>query len=60
MGRRWMYFALLTEIMRDMWLYWTILGILKAFSWQWSTISKIRREYIPRKKEIIEIKKKES
>ena len=21
MGRRWMYFALLTEIMRDLWLY---------------------------------------
>ena len=24
--------ACLTEIMRDLWLYWTILGILKAFS----------------------------
>ena len=33
MGRRWMYFASLTEIMRDLLLYKTILGILKAFSW---------------------------
>ena len=48
-----MYFALLTEIMRDLWLYYTILGILKAFSWQWSTTSKMRREYLSREKEII-------
>ena len=32
-GRRWMYFALLTEIIRDLWLHETILEILKAFSW---------------------------
>ena len=33
MGRRWIYFASLTKIMRDLWMYYTILGILKAFSW---------------------------
>ena len=27
MGRRWMYFASLTEIMRDLWLYQSILVI---------------------------------
>ena len=35
MVRRWMYFTLLTEIIRDLWLRYTILGILKAFSWWW-------------------------
>ena len=53
MGRRRMYFASLTEIMRDLWLYQNILGILKAFSWWWSTTSKIRKEYLSREKEII-------
>ena len=32
MGRRLIYFALLAKIMRDLWLHYTILGILKAFS----------------------------
>ena len=32
MGRGKMYFASLTEIMRDLWLYHTVLGVLKAFS----------------------------
>ena len=58
MGRRWMYFALLTESMRDLRLCWTILGILKAFSWQWSTTSKMRRDTYPgQRKLLFEIKK---
>ena len=52
MGRTWMYFASLTEFVRDQWLYQTILGILKAFSWQWSKTSKIR-EYLTKEKETI-------
>ena len=52
MGRKWMYFASLTEIMRDLWLYYTILRVVKAFSWWWSTTSKMRREYWSSKKEV--------
>ena len=33
MERKWMYFVSLTEIMRDLWLHPTILGILKALCW---------------------------
>ena len=33
MGRRWMYFASLAEILRNLWLHYTILGILNTFSW---------------------------
>ena len=33
MGTSWMCFVSLTEIMRDLLLHYTILGILKTFSW---------------------------
>ena len=52
-----MYFALLTEIMRDLWLYCTILEILKAFSQQWSQHRNWRNTYPGKRKLMFEIEK---
>ena len=43
---KYIYFALLTKVMGDLWLYETILRILEAFSWSWSTTLKMKREYL--------------
>ena len=54
-----MYFASLTKSMRDLWLYWTILGILKAlFSRQWLQHRKWRSTYPGKRKLLFKIKKR--
>ena len=45
-GRKWMYFTLLTKIIRDLWLQYTIPGILKAFSRWWLQWGNIQEEEI--------------
>ena len=47
-----MYFASLAKITRDLFLYYTILGILKALVDGGVTASKMRRDYLSREKEI--------
>ena len=51
-GRRWMYFALLTKITRDQWLWCIILESLKVFSWWqthdlWDATSKMEEYFSP-------------
>ena len=45
MRRRWMYFASLTKIMRDLWLYQTVLRFQRHL------VRKMKREYLSRERE---------
>ena len=59
MERRWIFFASLTEIMRDLRFYWIILGILKALvdSGVGKTSRMWRNSYPRKRKLLFKIKK---